>query len=586
MPWFSVTPKGFIMKLSKQLVFSCLSLLLFQEARAEFGAFIPSSALPSQVGQAIKNQNTPVPIPNNRPAMAKKTTDAIPKEMEKIKFKLNGIILTGNHVYPTSELEKFYQDKIGKKVSMAEIFAVIQAITNFYRNNGYVLSRALLPAQTVKNGIIHIQIVEGYIGRVSVTGQPAGARSQVLLIGNRITEHRPIDIAWMQKYLILENEIPGTQVRAVIEASHEKIPEIGSSDLNLVTENKLVTGYISYDNYGTRYIGPQQITGNVGLNSFMLSGDLTQLTLVKTPKGAELTYVDVNYNLPTGNDGSRLLIGNTYVNTNPQFILGDVNLNGKNENAYLTETYPVIRALNKSLTLRGGFNYLNTSSTSFNFLLYKDQIRSIDLGGTYSFADSFKGSNILNGDFRQGLPILGYTPNTSVVSANTSRPGGHAVYSKIVLSYSRLQALKGPISLSGLITGQYVPNAVLSAEQFSFGGPQLGRGYDVAEILGDKGAAASLELRYDKTVERFYLSNLQFYLFYDAGVVWNYLFVGNVPLKQDGTSTGAGVRFFMTKYLSGNLMWTQPLTKKVATEEIIANGSAPRVWFSLVLAAY
>ncbi len=32
-------------------------------------------------------------------------------------------------------------------------------------------------------------------------------------------------------------------------------------------------GYMSYDNYGTRYIGPQQLTGNIDYSSLIASGD-------------------------------------------------------------------------------------------------------------------------------------------------------------------------------------------------------------------------------------------------------------------------------------------------------------------------
>jgi len=66
---------------------------------------------------------------------------------------------------------------------------------------------------------------------------------------------------------------------------------------------------MSYDNYGTLYIGPQQMTANLGLNSFISSGDSTQLTFTKTTRGNELTYTDLNYNGAVDDLGKRWLIG-------------------------------------------------------------------------------------------------------------------------------------------------------------------------------------------------------------------------------------------------------------------------------------
>jgi len=224
---------------------------------------------------------------------------------------------------------------------------------------------------------------------------------------------------------------------------------------------------------------------------------------------------------------------------------------------------------------------MDTWVTTLDSPLYTDHLRNLDFGGTYSFADKYYGADIINVDIRQGLPILGYTSDTGL-NAAVSRPGGHGTFTKVAAQYSRLQAIKGPWTLFGTLQGQYSFDPLLASEQFTFGGSIIGRGYDVAEVIGDSGAAASLELRYDLGVGKWLVQTLQFYTFYDAGMIWNYKFIGGTPRKVSATSTGIGVRFFMTKYISGNLMWTQTLTKQVAAEELIGDGRRPRVFFSIV----
>ncbi|MBV9575455.1 MAG: ShlB/FhaC/HecB family hemolysin secretion/activation protein [Gammaproteobacteria bacterium] len=567
-----------------QLLVIILIAAFIENAWSETFNSLPSSVMPSQVSKALRNSEPTSSEPHPIRALEARSTETqtgLPKEDDKIKFKLNSIILVGNHVYSETVLQSLYQNSLHKEISVSDLFAIVNRITNFYRNNGYILSRALLPPQRAKEGIVRIQIIEGYINNVEISGNSYGAGKMVKRFGNKIKQCPPLRLNRMEKYLMLANDLPATDVKAVLSPSKNKV---GAADLTLVTDNKPVTAYLSYDNYGTRYIGPQQMTGNVGFNSFLTSGDSTQVTVTKTPKGGELTFMDINYNRPIDEEGTRWAIGGTQVQTHPLFVLRPVEIDGLNDNYYTMWYFPVIHKESQSLILRAGFNYLDTYVTILNSPLYTDHLRSLNIGGTYNFADRWYGANLVSVDVRQGLPIFGYTADTNPNTATTSRPGGHGNYTKLVVVASRLQSIKGPLYLYGMIQGQEAASPLLAPEQFSIGGSQIGRGYDVAELIGDKGAASTLELRLDQNFNKPLLQKLQFYVFYDAGMIWNFKYIGGVPRKQSLTSTGLGIRFFASKYISGNIMWTQPLTKTVAAQQLIGEGKRPRIFFSLVAA--
>ena len=562
----------------KLVSFTTLSLFLATNGLA---AVLPGGAMPATVGQAITNQQGTSQPSRVAPVQAPEQSAVNTKLMEqakKIKFKLDKIILKGNHVYSTAELAKIYGPYEHRTISVADLFTITQEITNYYRNNGYILSRAILPPQRVQPGVVIIQVIEGYISAVDVTGKPYRACRMIQRYGDKIKQCRPLYLPRMTKYLLMMNDIPGTQVKAVFAPS--KL-ETGAADLSLIAETKPITGYFSYDDYGTRYIGPQQFTGNIALNSFAMPGDSTNLTVVKTPRGKELTYGDLNYGLPINAEGMRFLIGGTRTGTHPEFVLEPVDINGMNYNYYSSLSIPLIRTESQSLILRPGFTFLNSHVTTFGFELYTDHVRSADLGVTYSFADRFMGSNIITSDIRQGLPIFDYTKNTNPATALTSRPGGHANYTKLIFSGSRLQALPHNFSLYGNLNGQYSFEALLSSEQFTFGGSQIGRGYDAAELIGDRGISGSFEVRYDWNINRFKLQSMQLYAFYDAGQIWNIEVLPGSPAKLSAMSTGFGTRVYFSKYVSGNLMWTQPLTKQVAAMQLIGDGKAPRMFFSV-----
>ena len=68
-------------------------------------------------------------------------------------------------------------------------YAIADRITTKYRNDGYILSRAIVPAQRISGGALQVQVVEGYIkdfridtsfkGGLESTGPISGIRSKL-----------------------------------------------------------------------------------------------------------------------------------------------------------------------------------------------------------------------------------------------------------------------------------------------------------------------------------------------------------------------------------------------------------------------
>jgi hemolysin activation/secretion protein len=108
---------------------------------------------------------------------------------------------------------------------------------------------------------------------------------------------------------------------------------------------------------------------------------------------------------------------------------------------------------------------------------------------------------------------------------------------------------------------------LLSAEQFGVGGATFGRGYEPSELTGDKGIAVKVELQYNQQLKPI-ASELQYYGFYDVGVVGDVLANAGVPSSQSLASVGGGVRYDLPCGFSGLFEVAKPLTKPVETELI------------------
>jgi len=569
----------------KYLLPKAFRILLFFFIVCSSHAALAISPLPGSVEPGRVTQNylptRPTGAPHAQPNVThpEEKTSQLGPEAEKIKFKLNKVILEGNHVYTSKELAALYQDKLNTIISIAELEQIVQDITNYYRNNGYILSRAILPPQHVKDGIVHIRIIEGYIDKVKIVGNPRGAERILLDYGQKISESRPLQLKDMEYYLLLANQVPGVQAKAILEPSKT---ETGASDLNIAVEEQRVSAFMSYDNYGTLYIGPHQVTAGSSVNSVVRSGDMTRATYLAATHGAELHYLDVAYQTPLGAHGLQLTVGGNQSLTAPGFVLGPLDTDGIAKTYYITLQYPFILSRSQNLILDGGFTYLDSKTTQLDtLLLYNDHIRPIKFGGTYSFGDRFGGSDSLAFHIEQGLNVLGASDDPT--SLTTSRFGADGIYTKYTAQATHLQPLfSSPFSIFLLAQGQSSNNPLLASEQFGFGGSVIGRGYDPAELLGDRGADGSIEFRWDTFPNRFLIQNIQFYLFYDIGEIWNIKELPGVKQFQSASSTGGGARFALTKYVSGNVMFTQVLTKSIASEELINRGRNPKTFFSLV----
>ncbi len=563
----------------QKAVFAIGCFLLVGTTQAQDFA-LPTTVQPDRAAQALPTQKAAqptAPLPSMAPAAAPEE-NPLGAEAANIQFKLTQITLEGNDAYSTKQLSTLYQNKINTNVTVSQLLQIVQDITNYYRNNGYILSRAVLPPQRIIGGAVHIRIIEGFIDKVSVSGAPKGAQALLQAYGEKIAAVRPLKTSVLERYMRLANEIPGVSAKAVLEPS---ATITGASDLTLAAETKTASGFISYDNYSTRYIGPTELTASGEVDSIFRSGDKTVLTVAGTDKRPGLRYVDLSHETPLGSNGTRLLVGGNYAETQPGYVLEPLNIQGRAKNLYSSVKYPAYLSRTQALWLTAGFNYLDSLVNTQGSPFYLDHIRKVYVDSNYNFSDNWNGNNLLDLTLTRGLNILGATPTSDT---DVSRAGGHSAFTKLNFQATRIQPVYGRFSAFALVQGQYAFVPLLASEQFGFGGPQVGRGYDPSEIVGDRGMSGSVELRMDTVPNKKLLQVMQFYAFYDIGKVWNMLSTNGQLGQASAASTGVGTRMFFTKNVSGNLYIAKPLTRPVAAEDIENNGKGPRVYFGITVA--
>ncbi|CAK0741377.1 Hemin-binding protein [Azospirillaceae bacterium] len=542
------------------------------------GAFALSSALaqqlppsldPGRIEQRFEQPKTP----QSQPAIEFPAPEQAPppEQAGQVFFVLTGVAINGMTVYQQKDVQPLYASLLEQKVSLAQIYQLRDALTNKYRNDGYVLSQVVIPAQKITNGVVQLTVLEGYVNSVSFEGKVTDHRGLLQDYADKIKAERPLRNDTLERYVMLANDLPGLTVRSVLKPA-EGVS--GASDVILTLEEKSFGAMTSVDNRGTRSVGRAQIQSMVEGNNLFGLFDKTTLTGIVTPQIEELRYIDLNHIEPIGVEGTTLSLGYRRNWSEPGDNVRQFKILSKGETGSISVSHPIIRTRSETLRFTGAFSLRNSRTTSFDSQLSDDRLRIASGELSYDFADVLQGNNLIEVNLSHGFDFLNATRTGE---KSLSRAGGISDFTKYTVRLQHYQPL--PEQFSFVIGGdlQYSSDQLLSSEEFGVGGKQYGRAFDSSEITGDKGWAWRLEGQYAPDFGLLdELRYNQFYVFADYGAVWNYE-DGVRHGRQSLASVGAGVRFGLTDYLSANLEIAKPFLRSTGA----TNDREPRGFFSL-----
>jgi len=532
---------------------------------------IPTSA---EVDRFKPKENQPAPNYKRGEYLVPKTdlplTDA-PAAAKSIKLLLKDVDVKDVTVFTAEELKPIYEKYLSHKVSLEVAWIIAAEITNKYRDNGYFLSRAYVPEQEIDKGVIRINVVEGYVGKVEIDKKYQESSIIQQLI-NDITSQKPVKAAQLESFLLRLNDLPSYSFRGVLS-------DLDSADesavlIKLVVTDKENAGSISLDNFGSRYLGPQQVT--LAYQANLLPMQQTNFATVAGTQIDELKFGSLEHIIML-NPKLKLQLNATRTEAAPGYTLGDFNIKSR-ATSYSTDlSYQWVRQRLENLVLKFSLEARNTNTALLGNQITHDHIRAFRANAYYDIFDNWNGYNAANITFSNGLDILDASQSGDV---NLSHEQAKPNFRKVSVFLSRQQALTEELSLTTALSTQYASGTLYSSESFGYGGQGFGRAYDSSDITGDHGIAGSAEIRYNSFNygDQLYLSP---YIFYDVGKIWN-INVGTGEKKElSGSSAGFGVRFDTIENISGLLGLSFPLTKDVSTPIYDSDNSNTRINFQV-----
>ena len=552
---------------------------LFLALVVAFPPLVAAQAGPTIPGAGSILQQVQPTSPPARPAIGTDLTinrEADIKLPPGAPFLVNTIQITGNKKIATETLHALVAEGEGKSLTLVQLGALATRITEYYRSQGYPLARAIIPAQTIRAGIVEIQIIVARYGKVSLdnrsrVGDPLlQATLSQLQIGEEIQQQG------LDKTLLLLSDIPGVLVNAKLKPGDT----VGTSDLEVnTTSGPAVSGNVGLDNYGNRFTGKPRVTGSVSIIDPLSLRFSNVLSLSALSSGGGLNYGRLAYESVVNGQGTRL--GGSY--SALRYRLGDslasLNGHGTARVASLFTSHPFLRS--RDANLYGQIQYDRLQLRDRIDLTASQKDRHLD-NWTVALVGDARDTFLSGGLNTWSLSRTsgrvqfdnGMAQAADLASANTQ--GG---FSKWNANFTRQQSLGAQDGLFLSLSSQWASGNLDSSQKMNAGGPYSVRAYDTGAVSGDTGYQGTAEFRHDLGTDLGLTGQLQAVAFVDSA---------NVTINKNSLSAATN-----TASLSGvglGLNWAGPnqwrakafLAKPVGSApELVGLTKSTRAWLEL-----
>jgi hemolysin activation/secretion protein len=381
-----------------------------------------------------------------------------------------------------------------------QLQSIADEITRHYRERGFVIAQAIVPAQEVRDGVVNLHVLEGSLQNVRVEGNTI-YKARVVEGPFRSLQGEPVVQASIEQALLDVQEFPGLTVFGTFTQGEQ----VGNTDLVVrVREEDRFYFTPSVDNYGNEFTGEYRAMLDFQLNNLFGFADKTTGYVLQTFEPDNGTYGGLGFEFPFGRNS--ISFGGSY----NQFDVGglqdltilDVEGTVAQGEVFWNRSFANGRYFGANGHLGVALKNAETTAPGIEAgggdILAEDKLTVVVLDFDF-FKASRKGRGFTFGSI--GMDI-GLSDTLGSMGKDgdelSSRIGGDGEYAggdftKFRFRLEHLQRLTESNSMLLRLDGQYTSDMLVSLEQYSIGGPRNVRAYTVAEALADIAGSATLE---------------------------------------------------------------------------------------------
>ncbi len=477
------------------------------------------------------------------------------------------------------------EQRSNRGITLGQIETVADRITRFYRERGFILAKAYIPQQQVRDGIVTLTLLLGSLGEVDVVGSELYEKKVLTSIfDDWLTQ--PVTDAITEENLYLINDFPGISVIGYFEPG----AQVGDTKLNLnaVAEQRYEAS-VRLDNHGSEETGENRAYGEIKVNNPLGNADQLLFAGLYAFNPSNTTYYQFRYSTMLLNPRVNLAVGastNDFVIGPSTEIIGDLDLTGETKQIDITGTYRFDRSRTRSLF--GIVSYEKIESeirvglfSGDNDADLDDTIENLLLTFSYDILDEENKSlhqgdvTLLSGDFVEGAE-KGQDESYSILRANYS-----------LLTFWQLPVFESNTRIIYRASMQYTDSALSSINQYALAGPTRVRAYETNQFSADTAVYAGVDWIFDAPdfldmdLGGVSLKNIvRPFLFIDAA--W-----GEVKSLSDDfddqagqlLGAGLGLQFSYSDRFQGNLQLAFPVHDDFDSPNIIVDDDGPRLVF-------
>lgn len=389
---------------------------------------------------------------------------------------------------------------LGQRLTFNDLQAMTLAVTRFYRQQGFVAAQAILPPQTIREGVVVVRILAGRLDKPEVNNQSRlntgfataviesnSCSKEVGFFGDKDCAASPVELSRLERTALILNEMPG------IDASLALKPGTKSGMTRIyadITRGQTAMGYIGADNQGNDYSGHNRLLVGGALNNMTGWGDQLRADFILS-SSADVFNGMLDYNFPINTYGTRAAVNYSYLDYTLKGPFDILDARGHSNTWGIDLRHPWIRHSAARIDATAGYYQ---SRMRDSLIMLPEQKRNLDAGelginGTFTalphglsnfYLLGTAGHLSLDDEFSQSISsLIGIGGTFARFNYRAGHDQGFGPY----------------FSFFNQLTGQMASKNLDSSQKLLLGGPLAVRAYGIGEGAVDKGTIFTTELR-------------------------------------------------------------------------------------------
>lgn len=474
-----------------------------------------------EIRDPIEAEEPPPPAPAAQPA-------------EGVRFELKGVRINDSAFLSREELTALARPYVGRTVGFAELQELVGKINAAYRARGIGTAQAVLPPQKIEAGIVRVELVEGRLGELKVSGN-AYTKERFILDRIAMEQGAIVDTEALQRALIRFNRTSDIQLKAALQPG----AGYGLTDVLLsVQEPDRNVLQFFLDNQGAESTGEYQLGLYARRNG--LFGWDDQLAAYLVGSDGTLTG-SLSYNVPVNRRNGRLAL--SYAQNDLEIVKGPfeaLDITGTSSTLMLSYLQPVYvdERSRWDVSVSGSLSDSQTEISGVPFS--ESKVTKFSVGTSYDRAE------------RWGRWMTTHTLSHASVDSDTEKWPSFFAYSG---SVNVIWPVGNAMTVAANL-GWYWLNKeqAPASELYQVGGLHSVRGYEQGILSAARGYNVQLE------VHRQLWGEFTGYVFLDHGAVFP-------EPKESITGAGVGITWRSGKRWYVNVSYGAAFDKVVPDQE-------------------